>query len=217
MLETILYPEIGYPRTAREAWAAPGGSHDRLINILRWLLPSLIGVLAAFLVLAPLTAGGDVSFLLDKNKVDVARERLRIETAQYRGEDAKGQAFTLTAGSAIQRSSAEPIVQLRALAARVQLPDGPAQVSANTGVYDMDSERVRLNGPLNFTAANGYDLKTQNATVDLKQRMIQSESAVTGTTPQGTFSADHMQADMADRTVKLDGRARLRIVPGRAK
>ncbi len=205
------------PRTAREAWAAPGSSHDRLIGLLRWLLPASIGVLAAFLVLAPLTAGGDASFLLDKNKVDIARERLRIEAAQYRGEDAKGQPFTLTAGSAIQRSSAEPIVQLRDLAARVRLPDGPAQVSANSGVYDMDSERVKLNGPLNFTAAGGYDLKTHDATVDLKQRTIRSESAVTGTTPQGAFSANQMQADMATHTVTLDGRAQLRIEPGRGK
>jgi len=36
-------------RTARQRWAMPGSRHDRLVGITHWLLPVLIGVLAAFL------------------------------------------------------------------------------------------------------------------------------------------------------------------------
>jgi lipopolysaccharide export system protein LptC len=204
-------------RTARQVWAAPGSRHDRLIGFARLALPGAIGVLAAFLVTAPLTMGGDVSFVLDKNKVEVAQERLKIQAARYRGQDAKGQPFRLSAESAVQRSSAEPIVQLDRLAAAIQLSDGPATLSANTGRYDMDSEQVALDGPLHFRGPDGYDLKTRDATVDLKQRTLKSGGAVTGTVPQGTFSANRMRADLEARTVTLDGDARLRIVPGRAK
>lgn len=204
-------------RTERQRWAAPGSSHDRLIATARIVLPIGIGVLAAFLVMAPLTNTGEASFVLDKNKVEVAKERLKIQAAQYKGEDQKGQRFDLTARSAIQHSSAEPIVQLTDLAARVQLSDGPANVRADSGVYDMDSEKVKLNGPLDFTGPRGYDLKTHDATVDLKTRQIQSGGAVTGTTSQGTFAANALHADMENRTVTLDGNARLRIVPRRTK
>ena len=88
--------------------ASPASAHSRLVVLLSrlGLVVSGVGVLAAFLVMAPLTAGGDVSFVLDKNKVEVARERLRIQAARYRGEDARGRAFTIDAGSAVQRSSA---------------------------------------------------------------------------------------------------------------
>ena len=48
-------------RSGRQAWAAPGSSHDRLVSILGVGLPIAIGVLAAFLVMAPLTAGGNGS------------------------------------------------------------------------------------------------------------------------------------------------------------
>jgi lipopolysaccharide export system protein LptC len=204
-------------RSARRVWAAPGSRHDRFIGVARFVLPIAIGVLAAFLVMAPLTGSGDVSFLLDKNKVEVARERLKIQSAQYRGQDSKGQAFQLNAGSAIQRSSAEPVVQLRDLAARVQLADGPADIVARTGRYDMDSEQVRLDGALNVRGPDGYDLKTRDATVDLKQRTLVSGGAVTGTVRQGTFSADKLRANLDQKTVTLDGNARLRIVPGRAR
>ncbi|PMY01152.1 LPS export ABC transporter periplasmic protein LptC, partial [Pseudomonas sp. MPR-R2A5] len=86
--------------------------------------PILIGVLAAFVVVLPLYSGGDVSFLLDKNKVEVAKERLRVQSATYRGNDDKGQPFALVAGSAIQKSSAEPIVWLQQLSAQIGLSDG---------------------------------------------------------------------------------------------
>ena len=39
-------------RTQRQHWAAPGSRHDRFVTLARWLLPSAIGVLTAFLVLS---------------------------------------------------------------------------------------------------------------------------------------------------------------------
>lgn len=204
-------------RSARQVWAAPGSSHDRLIGSLRLILPMAIGVLAAFLVMAPLTRSGDASFLLAKNNVEVAKERLRIEQADYRGQDSKGRPFSLTADSAIQKSSAEPIVRLNGLAAAIGLADGPARIVANQGRYDMKTEKVALDGPITFRSAGGYKLDTSDATVDLKTRTMNSHGAVTGSAPQGTFSADHMSANLENRSVSLDGHARLRIVPGRNK
>ena len=62
-------------------------------------------MLIAVLALAPLDKHGDVSFILDKKKVENAPERMRVETARYVGTDNKGQKFEITANRAIQRSS----------------------------------------------------------------------------------------------------------------
>src|SRR3546814_11390252 len=78
-------------RGKRHMWAAPGSSHDRLIRPLKRILPIAMGVLTAFLAIAPFTHRSEVSFVLDKNKVEVARERMRVTEALYRGEDSKGQ------------------------------------------------------------------------------------------------------------------------------
>lgn len=204
-------------RTRRQRRAAPGSAHDRLIALLMVALPIAIGVLAAFLVMAPLFMRGDTSFVLDKNKVDVAQERMRLRAAEYRGQDAKGQPFVIDAGSAVQKSSAEPVVQLQELAAGIRLPDGPARLTAPRGRYDMRSEQVDVLGPIQFRAANGYALDTTNATVDLKTRRLHSGSAVTGTTSMGNFSGDRLDADLEARTVRLTGNARLRIDPARTK
>lgn len=204
-------------RSRRQRRAAPGSAHDRLIAVLMVALPIGIGVLAAFLVMAPLFMRGDTSFVLDKNKVDVAQERMRLRAAEYRGQDAKGQPFVIDAGSAVQKSSAEPVVQLQELAAAIRLPDGPARLTAPSGRYDMRDEQVDVNGPIRFRAADGYTLDTNDATVDLKTRRLHSGSAVTGTTAMGTFSGDRLDADLESRTVRLTGNARLRIDPARTK
>ncbi|MET0247623.1 MAG: LPS export ABC transporter periplasmic protein LptC [Sphingomonas sp.] len=203
-------------QTQRRAWAHPGSSHDRLVRLLLIVLPIGIAVLGVGLVVAPLMTGAEVSFVLDKNKVDVASERLRVQSAEYRGEDAKGQAFKLNAGSAVQKSSTDAEVQLSDLNAQLGLPEGPATVRADKGRYNLQNDQVAIDGPIAFRTADGYTLDTHDATLDLKTRQLRSGGAVTGRTPTGTFSGDKLTADLEQRTVRVDGNARLRIYPKRA-
>lgn len=201
-------------RRARRIWAANGSSHDRLIATLRIVLPMAVGVLAAFLALAPLTVGRDISFVLSKDRVDVASERMRVERAVYRGEDSKGEAFTLNAASAIQATSRDPIVHLTQLDAKIQLTDGPATIRANQGRYDMDNQDIAIDGPVVFDTADGYHITTRDVFVNMNDRMAHSRAPVDGTMPLGHFTADRMSADLERHIVRLDGRARLHIVQG---
>src|SRR3546814_8959712 len=105
------------------------------------------------------------------------------------------------------------LVQLDDLAAGIQLSDGPAKIAAPGGRYNMDSEKVALDGPITVRTASGYALDTKDATVDLQARTMASDGGVSGTTPQGTFRADSMSANLENRTVSLDGNVHLRIVP----
>jgi lipopolysaccharide export system protein LptC len=164
--------------------------------------------------LAPLQKGKEISFILDKNKVDVTRERLRVETARYRGQDERGRPFTLDAASAVQVSAADPVVQLAGVEARILLEDGPASVQAREGRYDMDKEQVDVVGQILFSAADGYKLRTRDVAVNLNDRVMTSRGRVDGTMPLGRFSADRMTVDLPDRRVVLTGRARLHIVQG---
>lgn len=201
-------------RSPRQHWAAPGSRHDRLVAVARNGLPMAIGVLAAFLVAAPLTMGGDVSFVLDKNKVEVAKERMRLQSARYRGEDTKGQPFAINAGSAVQRTSSEPVVRLSDLSAELGMQDGPARLVAGQGRYDMTNEQVKMDGPIRFRGPDNYSLDTSDATVDLKSRQLTGSGRVAGSTSQGTFSGDRLTADLERRTVRVSGHARLRLKAG---
>ena len=211
-------PDLAAPaRSSLQRWASPGGRHDRLIRIARLALPLLIGILSAGLMFAPLAMRGEVSFVLAKDTVELARERMRVTAATYRGEDTKGQPFELKAGSAVQASSRDPVVKLSDLTASIALKDGPASLHADAGRYDMDREIVSILGPVVFSSADGYRLETRDVAIGLKTRKLASGGPVDGKMPLGSFSADRIRADLGAHTVTLDGRARLHIVQGRAR
>lgn len=198
-------------RSRRQSWAAPGSRHDRLLDVLRWALPSAVGVLLALLAVLPITTGRDISFVLDKRRVAIAHERLRVTRALYRGRDNKGQPFSMRADSAVQVSSRDPQVHLRTLLARIALDDGPAAIVANAGRYNMSTQKVAIDGPVILTAPDGYRVRTQDVIVDLTTRIAASQASVDGVMRLGNFSGGRVIADLARRTVVLDRGARLHI------
>ncbi|MFZ5744244.1 MAG: LPS export ABC transporter periplasmic protein LptC [Pseudomonadota bacterium] len=204
-------------RNQRRQWAAPGGSHDRLIRILARWLPGAVGVVAAAMLLGPLFPRGEISFLLDRNKVATTEDRLVVEQAMYRGEDNEGRPFTVTAASAVQVSAADPVVRMKGLVARILMSDGPAELAAQGGSYDYDREAVDVDGPVTFTAADGYRMTTGHVAIDLKGQRVVGQGGVNGAIPAGTFSAERLVADLNARTIALEGRARLVMTPGKLR
>ena len=204
-------------RRRRQAFARPGGFHDRLVGILAKALPAGIGVIAAVMILSPLSPRGEVSFLLDRNKVAVTQDRVRATEAAYRGEDSRGRDFQVTAGEAVQRNAETPVVLMRDLVAQVRLDDGPATLRASDGAYNYRTERVVSQSPVTFTAADGYRMVAQNVAIDLDRRRAVGSGGVSGAVPSGTFAANSLTADLEARTVTLEGGARMRMIPGKLR
>lgn len=202
-------------RNRRQAFAAPGGSLDRIVRVLAVGLPMLVGVVSALMMITPLSPRSEVSFLLDRNKVAIAEDRLRVDNAMYRGEDNAGRPFSLSAGEAVQASGSVQVVDMRDLVARIVLPEGPAVLSAPTGAYDIEREQMAVPGAVSFVAADGYNIVARNVRIDLPSRTIVGNGRVTGAIPAGTFAADDFRADLPNRSLALIGNATLRMVPGR--
>ncbi|MCJ2184294.1 LPS export ABC transporter periplasmic protein LptC [Novosphingobium sp. 1949] len=201
-------------RNRRKHLAAPGGSHDRLVSFLAKALPAAIGVVAAVMILVPLSPRGEVSFLLDRNKVAVTKDRIAVDNAAYRGKDRNGRDFTVTAGTAVQKSAETPVVEMFDLAARIALNDGPGTIKAPRGKYNYDNDTLDVDGPVDFAASDGYRMTANNVAVDIATKSAQGSGGVEGQVPSGTFKADTMHADLEGRTVTLEGNAKLRMTPG---
>jgi lipopolysaccharide export system protein LptC len=60
-------------------------------------------------------------------------------------------------------------------------------------------------------------MTARNVSVDLEKKTLMGEGATEGAIPAGTFSANRIDADLENRTIKLDGRARLHMVPGKLR
>ena len=206
--------EAKHLRNQRQHFAAPGGSHDRLVTFLGKALPMGVGIVAALMIITPLSPGTEVSFLLDRNKVAMIDERLSVSNAMYRGQDDGGRPFSLTAGEAVQRSSREGIVRMEDMMAQILLRDGPARISSEGGAYDIDAEVMTVDGPLRLSAADGYTMTARGVSVDLQSRVMVGDGQVEGEVPAGTFEADRIEVDIDERKISLRGSARLTMRPG---
>ena len=202
--------------SASSGWAAPGGPHDRFVRLLKLALPAAIGVLMAYLLLSPLAKGQEISFILDKNKVEVAKERMRVQAAQYQGPGQSrppvhDQRPLGGAGDARAIRSSTSTAWPR----RSTLDTGPATLAARTARYNMENETVAVVGPdpvlvgrrLSAADARRRDRPQPPHAGEPRARSTAAcRSAVsrpTGSPP--TFPA---------ATSQLSGRARLHIVQG---
>jgi lipopolysaccharide export system protein LptC len=197
--------------TSRQRAALPGSSKDRIFGLLKIALPAAAVVVLATIIAWPLVSAQEFSFLLAKDQVEMATERLRINNAVYRGETARGEAFVISAGGAVQRSSALPIVELTKLSAKLKMADGPATVTAPAGRYFMETDMLQISGPVRFDSAAGFSLDSQTVNVDLNQRTVVTDQPVTGVLPIGSFRSQSLSADIQGSKVILDGGVHLRI------
>ena len=198
-------------------WAEPGSRHDRLVRTAKVVLPILIIGLLLILAIAPFDQRGDVSFILDKNKVDAAQERMRVEAARYTGTDDKGQKFSINADRAIQPTSDRPIVDIVGMRARLDLERGPLSIVALKGSYNLDEQKVAIIGPVRVAGPDGYRLETRDVGIDLKKRHLVSRGRVIGNMRLGHFEAGRMTANLGTREVVLSDGVRLNIRQGAIK
>jgi lipopolysaccharide export system protein LptC len=195
-------------------WAEPGSGHDKLVRFSKIALPAAAGILLAILAVAPFQKKGDVSFILNKKKVQSAPEAMRVESARYTGTDKKGQQFVMTANRAVQPNSDTPIVNIHGIFANVAQPKGPMHIVADRGRYNLDTQRVAIDGPVKVMGADGFHLNTSNVLIDLGDQQLASQGPAVGGTNLGQFRANRIRADLDSHTVVLEGGARLKIVQG---
>lgn len=183
----------------------PGSFHDYLIKVLRVIFPMIIVALLTFLILTPLTNNDEFSFVLDKDQVDVAPERLKVTDALYRGEDKEGRPFSLKAGRAIQKSSDVPILDMEDFVGRIILNSGPAILSGLRGNYNLDNETLKVNGPLSYESQAGNEFTASNVSIMLTDKSFESFDRVSGKTNFGTFNADNIRGTLGERKITLTG------------
>ncbi len=198
----------------KRQWAEPGSRHDRLVRAAKFVLPFLIVALLVVLATAPFDRRDDVSFLFDKNKVDAAQERMRVEAARYTGTDNKGQKFSINAKRAIQLTSDRPIVDITGMRAELDLERGPLSIVAPKGSYNLDDHKIAITGPVRVAGPDGYRLETRDVRIDLRNRNLASRGRVVGDMRLGHFEAGRMTADLGTRVVVLSEGVRLNIRQG---
>ena len=120
----------------------------------------------------------------------------------------------IRAAQAVQAKSSVPVVDIGGMAARIQLEEGPATITADRARYHMETQQVDVLGPIVVTAADGYRLETRDVAIDLNKNTLAGSGGVEGQMRLGRFTAGGMTVDLPQRRVVLTGRPRLHIEQG---
>ena len=125
---------------------------------------------------------------------------MRVEAARYTGTDDKGQQFVMTANRAIQRSSDVPLVDINGMFARLDLAQGPLLIAANQGRYNLDTQQVAIDGPVQGRRARRLPARDPRRhgrpqAAPARQRRARSP----GQMRLGQFEAGQLQADLGER------------------
>ena len=189
-------------RGARQHWATPGGSHDRL--------RALAQERAAGAGRRPRRLPADRAVHPRAAKSASCSTRRRSPCRGRAPEGDRGavsrRGFARASPSRcaparrVQQSSRDPVVQLNDLEARLQMPDGGPVVNARRGAYDMDKETVAMDGPIQVQSARR--LSADDARRRYRPQPAPARAAAApsmGACRSGTFRADSLSADLAEQ------------------
>ena len=189
---------------------------SRLIAGLRILLPVLALVLVGLVVAWPQIMQGSRGIAVpefwpgDAGQPDM----LSMASPRYAGQTNRDQPYHVTARSASLDPLQSNMVHLDRPAADIALgEDGDIHMTALTGTYDRDTERLLLDGGIEVVTSSGYRFATPSARVSLAQGRVHGLQPIEGDGPSGKLSADRFEIKDAGDILRFDGRVKVTVLP----
>lgn len=181
--------------------------HSARVRTLKRLIPlaalAAVVVVALIGVLEPLRSIGGLSL----GPVSLSGSKITMDAPRLSGFREGTQPYEVTAASATQDVKNPSIVELNDITGQVQLDGGgKARINAASGVYDSQSEHLKLTGDVRVRTDSGYDVQLSSASVDFKGGRVVSDEPVVVTITQGTISADRLDISDNGKHIVFEGR-----------
>lgn len=203
------------PPRGRGRRVAPGRGYSLFVTMMKFLLPTAA---AGLIVLVALWS----QFNLDETRFRIGAVRLSTENVEsvrmvnprYEGIDEKSRPFSITADLATQPDGVSDVIDLAAPKADITLSDGAwIAVSADSGRYQRKAGTLDLRGGVSLFHDAGYELHTNSAQIDLKQRSAAGEEEVQGQGPSGELTGQGFVLTDGGDKVRLTGQSRVVLYP----
>ncbi len=195
-------------------WPVCRTAYDDFVAIMRIALPLLAGAMGLVILLSPVFRHGELSFLINREKLDIGGDAVEIVQPRYRGVDDEGRPFVVTAERARQDHPDAPEVRLEALTLDFAMKDGrTASLVAPAALWRTGEDVVFLEEGLEGRTSDGYVLRSQSGEADLAARRLDLRGGVQGEGPLGRFTARRARFEIEERRLVLLGPVRIRILP----
>lgn len=190
-------------------------AYSLFVGILKVVLPAFAAALVLLVVVWPQIVPDSNRFRIGVSRMSLSQaENLSMMNARYDGVDDKNRPFTITADLATQESAEADIVDLELPKADITLEDGTwLVITAKTGRYRREAETVELNGDVVVFHDQGFEVRTDAATVFLNDGAARGWSPVHGQGPSGLLTSEGFQLFNRGERIVFTGKSSLVLYP----
>ena len=184
-------------------------NYSTIVRFLRLVVPGAGIVLLIIFFLWP-TIASIRSPKMDK--AIIAGDRTELVNPRYEGKNEDGQRYLITASRAIQERKTPDLVQLVNPSATMEKADntnGPHVNAAKTGVLQNKENQLTLSDDVTLTTPQGDQFTTAAADVDLKNKMVESHTPVSGGGPTLDLSGQGLTYNQEEGLLTVAGPAKL--------
>jgi len=186
--------------------------HTRLVTGLRTILPlcalATIGLFFSLIFTNELPVAN-----VKVDSAGIQEGKLVMENPTMAGFDSKSRPYDVRAVQAIQDVAQPGKVLLNNIDAKLPVDASSfANVLANSGIYDTNSEKLFLDKNVTITGARGMDMLLKDADIDIKSGTMASKNPVKANSNDTNISADSVRVEEGGNRILFNKRVKMTII-----
>jgi len=181
--------------------------HSSRVRLLRVAVP----VAVVFIVLAAALAAWFNPLRLIKlpgiaGTLGISGTRITMQLPRLSGFTRDSRAYEMTAQTADQDLTRPEAVELKGIAARVQMRDqSTVEMSAAAGLYNTKADTVLLRNDVRLKSSSGYEARLTDALVDMHSGHVTSQQPVEVKLRNGVLNANAIEVVDSGSLIRFDG------------
>lgn len=190
--------------------------YSRFVSTMKFLLPVAAVLLLIAVGIWPQLQSQDHRFRVGFGAVN-AREAMDpgMINPRYVGIDDGNLPYSITADLAKNILPGNEVIELEMPKADMTLEDGSWLVlTAENGIYSRDRKSLVLEGAVNLFHDSGYEIRTQEARIDLDRGVAAGSQRVDGHGPFGELRSEGFLLEDKGAKITFTGKAKLILYPG---
>jgi lipopolysaccharide export system protein LptC len=164
----------------------------------RWLRIGVPAVIATALIMVVavnyLPTVGGIQLPGDLGKLVIKGTKVTMQQPRLSGFTVDSRPYEFTAQSAEQDITKPDVMELHHIEAKVEMEDkSEVTVTSNSGTYDMKAEMLTLNESVHLVSSTGYEVRLDDAVIDIHKGNVMSEKPVWVKLTNGVITAHRLE------------------------
>jgi lipopolysaccharide export system protein LptC len=137
-----------------------------------------------------------------------------MQQPRLSGFTADSRPYEFTAKAAEQDITKPDVMELHQIDAKVAMQDkSTVNVTSNSGTYNMKSEMLTLNDAVHLTSSNGYEVRLDDAVIDVHKGNVVTDKPVWVKLTNGVINAKHMEVVDSGEIIRFGGGVTMTVYP----